>query len=67
MYYAREKRGEQWFLQTFVKAFKEAHPTWVIQEVTINPEVGSPAKNTQNLQIQAIPPDKISVSDHTQQ
>ncbi len=65
MYYAREKREEQWLLQTFTKAFKEAHPTWTIEEATINPEVRSPAKNTENLQIQVIPPDKISVSERS--
>ena len=66
MYYAREKREERWLLQTFTKAFEEAHPTWTIEEVTINPEVRPPAKNTENVQIRVIPPDKISVSEHSQ-
>lgn len=37
-YNAREKRGEKYVEEIFTKAFKTAHPTWIIKKVTVKAE-----------------------------
>ncbi len=37
-YRAREKRGEKFVEEMFTKAFKIAHPCWVIKKVTVKAE-----------------------------
>ena len=34
-YYARENKGKQFVEETFAKAFKVAHPSWIIKKVTV--------------------------------
>ncbi len=34
-YRAKEDRGKQFVAEMFTQAFKTAHPTWVIKQVTV--------------------------------